>query len=115
MITGAIDTSRIEAMVSQLKAAAARAQGVENPLQTEKSSGTPKLDFADALKSSLGQVNQLQQQSEQLGQKFALGDDKVNLSDVMISMQKANISFQETVQVRNKLVSAYRDIMNMQI
>ena len=44
-----------------------------------------------------------------------MGDDKTSLSDVMISMQKANISFQATVQVRNKLVAAYHDMMNMQV
>ncbi|MFA5172305.1 MAG: flagellar hook-basal body complex protein FliE [Sulfuriferula sp.] len=113
MITGGIDTSRIEAMVSQLKAAAARAQGGAEPMQAEQ--GTPKMGFADALKNSLDQVNQSQQQSAQLGQNFAMGDDKVSLSEVMISMQKANISFQETVQVRNKLVAAYHEIMNMQV
>jgi flagellar hook-basal body complex protein FliE len=113
MKTGMIDTSRIEAMMAQLKTAATRAQGTESPLQIGKTAG--KVDFADALKSSLDQVNNVQQQSEQLGQRFAAGDDKVNLSDVMISMQKANISFQATVQVRNKLVAAYNDIMNMQI
>jgi flagellar hook-basal body complex protein FliE len=108
-----IDTSRIQAMVEQLKAAAARSQEGVNPLQTEKSVGKP--DFAQALKSSLDQVNGAQQSAEQLGQKFVMGDDNVNLSDVMISMQKANISFQATVQVRNKLVSAYHDIMAMQV
>ena len=46
---------------------------------------------------------------------FGIGDDKVSLSDVMISMQKASIGFQATVQVRNKLVSAYHEIMNMQV
>jgi|ERR1035437_15030 flagellar hook-basal body complex protein FliE len=108
-----IDTSRIQAMVEQLKAAAARSQGSLNPLQTEKPAG--KVDFADALKTSLDQVNNAQQKADQLGQRFAVGDDSVNLSDVMISMQKANISFQATIQVRNKLVSAYHDIMNMQV
>jgi flagellar hook-basal body complex protein FliE len=108
-----IDTSRIQAMVEQLKVAAARSQGNVNPLQTEKPAG--KVDFADALKSSLDQVSSAQKKAEQLGQRFALGDDKVSLSDVMISMQKASISFQATVQVRNKLVSAYHDIMNMQV
>ena len=115
MITGAIDTSRIEAMMAQLKAASARAQGIENPIQAQQATSTPKVDFADALKSSLDQVNQLQQQSDQLGKNFVMGDDKVSLSEVMISMQKANISFQETIQVRNKLVAAYHEIMNMQI
>jgi flagellar hook-basal body complex protein FliE len=50
-----------------------------------------------------------------MGQKFASGDDSVSLSDTMIAMQKASITFQATVQVRNKLVSAYHDIMNMQV
>lgn len=113
MKTGMIDTSRIEAMVAQLKAAAARTEGAGNPVQAGAPAG--KVDFAQALKSSLDQVSNIQQQSQQLGQRFALGDDKVNLSDVMISMQKANISFQATIQVRNKLVSAYQDIMNMPI
>ena len=113
MITSAIDTGKIEAMMAQLKAAAARAQGPDNSVQAEQA--TPKVDFASALKSSLDQVNQLQQQSDQLGKGFVMGDDKVSLSEVMISMQKANIAFQETVQVRNKLVSAYHEIMKMQV
>ena len=46
---------------------------------------------------------------------FVMGDDKVSLSDTMIAMQKANISLQATVQVRNKVVAAYNDIMNMQV
>ena len=52
---------------------------------------------------------------EGLTKRFQMGDDSVNLSDVMISMQKASINFQATVQVRNKLVQAYHDIMNMQV
>lgn len=115
MKVGAIDTGQIEAMVAQLKAAAARMESSATSEIHGKNAVPGKLDFADALKASLNQVNASQLSSQQLGQKFALGDDKVSLSDVMISMQKANISFQTTVQVRNKLVSAYHDIMNMQI
>ena len=113
----AIDTARIEAMVAQLKSAAARAQGGVAPLRPEKSAlpEPGKLDFAAALKASLDQVNGAQKQAEAMGQRFALGDDSVNLSDVMIASQKASIAFQATVQVRNKLVSAYHDIMNMQV
>ncbi|HEV2608678.1 MAG TPA: flagellar hook-basal body complex protein FliE [Noviherbaspirillum sp.] len=112
-----IDTGRIEAMVAQLKAAATRPQGGINGIEDGVATGKPvaKADFADALKASLDQVNSAQKKSETLGKQFAMGDDSVNLSDVMISMQKASISFQATVQVRNKLVSAYQDIMNMQV
>jgi flagellar hook-basal body complex protein FliE len=116
MSVGIIDTSRIEAMVAQLKVAAARTQGVANPLQQlQPQQPVAKPGFADALKASLDQVNGAQRKSEQMSKDFMLGDDKVSLSDMMISMQKASISFQATVQARNKLVSAYHDIMNMQV
>jgi flagellar hook-basal body complex protein FliE len=112
MSIGAIDTSRIEAMVAQLKAAAARANPAsENPLQTKPAAGG--VDFQSALKSSLDQVNQVQLQSQQLAERFAIGDSTVSLSDAMISMQKSSIALQQTVQVRNKLVAAYQEIMNM--
>jgi flagellar hook-basal body complex protein FliE len=113
MSIGGIDSSRIQAMVEQLKAAEARAKGGVNPVQAEKPAEKP--DFAQALKSSLDQVNGYQRDAEEIGQRFAKGDDNVNLSDVMISMQKANIAFQSTIQVRNKLVSAYQTIMSMQV
>lgn len=113
MKTGIFDASRIEGMIAQLKAAATRPEGNVGPVQAEKVAG--KVDFADALKASLDQVSNTQHKAEVLGQRFAMGDDSVNLSDVMISMQKASISFQATVQVRNKVVAAYQDIMNMQV
>jgi flagellar hook-basal body complex protein FliE len=112
MSIGAIDTSRIEAMVAQLKAAAARTTpATESPLQAKQAAGA--VDFSSALKSSLDQVNQVQLQSQQLAQRFEMGDSTVSLSDAMISMQKSSIAFQQTIQVRNKLVSAYQEIMNM--
>jgi flagellar hook-basal body complex protein FliE len=119
MNIGGIDSSRIEAMMAQLKAAAtkpaapAALQGGPGPAGLAKPAA--KVDFADALKSSLQQVSASQNNAEELGKRFAMGDDTVSLSDTMIAMQKANINFQATVQVRNKLVSAYHEIMNMQI
>lgn len=74
-----------------------------------------KVDFAQVLKSTLDKVNDLQSESRKMAQSFAMGDDNINLSDVMIAGQKSSISFQTSIQVRNKLVSAYRDIMTMQI
>jgi len=106
-------------MLAQMKAAAQRPQVAENNglnvatgLKTER---TDRVNFSDALKTSLDQVNQTQRTSEKLSKNFVLGDDSVSLSDVMIAGQKSNIAFQATVQVRNKLVSAYQDIMNMQV
>ncbi|GGI53034.1 flagellar hook-basal body complex protein FliE [Oxalicibacterium solurbis] len=117
MKVNGIDSSAIQAMVAQLKATAARAHQPAQPLEGTKAIEQPaaKVDFSQALKSSLDSVAAAQNSATQLGDRFTMGDDKVNLSDVMISMQKASISFQATVQVRNKLVSAYQDIMNMQV
>ena len=115
MKVGGIDSHAIDAMVAQLKAAAARAQPGVSPAQAPVAESATKVDFSAALKSSLDSVATAQNKADQLSQQFTMGDDKVNLSDVMISMQKANISFQATVQVRNKLVSAYQEMMNMQV
>lgn len=112
MSVGMIDTSRIEAMVAQLKTAAARANPAsDNPLQAKEATGA--VNFQSALKSSLDQVNQVQLQAQDTAQRFELGDSTVSLSDAMLSLQKSTISFQQTVQVRNKLVQAYQEIMNM--
>ncbi len=120
MKTGGIDSERIQSMLAQMRAAAQRpaieaSAALASSAGLQKTQGTGKVDFAEALKASLNQVNQVQVNAENLGKNFAMGDDRVSLSDVMIAGQKANISFQATVQVRNKLVSAYQDIMNMQI
>jgi flagellar hook-basal body complex protein FliE len=116
---GGIDSSRIQAMMEQLKSAATKpAASPVSPAGLggiAPQGGVAKLDFADALKTSLQQVSNTQKTAEELGKRFAMGDDTVSLSDTMIAMQKSSIAFQGTVQVRNKLVAAYHDIMNMQV
>ncbi len=121
----AINTNQIQAMLEQIRATAAQVSPPANQVQNvakkvlpeaaEKPQETQKMDFAAALRATLDNVNDLQVKSERLGEQFALGNDDVQLSDVMISMQKANIALQTTVQVRNRLVSAYQEIMGMQI
>ncbi len=69
--------------------------------------------FTDVLKQSLEGVNQRQQSAKQLAKQFELEDPNVDLSHVMVEMQKARVSFEALVQVRNKLVSAYQEVMNM--
>jgi flagellar hook-basal body complex protein FliE len=71
--------------------------------------------FVDMLKKSLEQVNKDQNTADTAAVQYQTGQNNVSLEDAMVSMQKANISFQAAVQVRNRLVSAYTDVMNMQI
>jgi flagellar hook-basal body complex protein FliE len=70
--------------------------------------------FAEALGKALSSVNEAQQRADVLAQRFQLNDPRVTLEETMIAMQTANISFQSLVQVRNRLLSAYHDIMNLQ-
>ena len=115
MNVGAIDSGRIQAMMAQLKAAATRGPEELPAAPVAGGEGTAKVNFADALKNTLDSVSAAQGKADAQGKAFALGDDSVSLSDVMVSMQKASIGFQSTVQVRNQLVSAYHEIMNMQV
>ena len=108
-----IDSSQIQAMIAQLKAHATRPQATPPVVQPEMPAA--KVEFSDALKNALDGVNASMVKADQQGKAFSMGDDSVSLSDVMVSMQKASINFQASIQVRNKLVSAYHDIMNMQV
>jgi flagellar hook-basal body complex protein FliE len=106
-----MDTLGIEQMLSALRSTAAQATG--KTADTTAAAGTT--DFAQVLKSSIDKVNETQQQSNQMAEKLAAGDTSQNLHEVMIALQTASVSFQEMVQVRNKLVTAYQDVMNMSI
>ncbi len=106
-----IDTRNIDQMLSELHSAASLAQG--KPSQGAPAAGGA--DFSQVLKPAIDQVGQAQQQAQQMTENFAAGQENVNLQDVMVNLQKASLSFQQMVQVRNKLVSAYHDIMNMPV
>ncbi len=117
MKLGPIDSSRIEAMAARLQAAARAQPPVQATAMPAVSTmgDSTKVSFSASLKAMLDKVNSQQLNADGLAKRFALGDDSVNLSDVMIERQKASLSLQATVQVRNKLVSAYHEIMNMQV
>lgn len=81
------------------------------PIQPAETEGGS--DFAAMLKDSIDSVNTTQKTSGALSKSFETGDPDVSLAEVMIASQKASVSFQAMLQVRNKLVDAYKDVMNM--
>lgn len=107
----AIDTNNLNAMLAELKAASSAAQGKAAPAAGK----TEGPDFAQVLKGAIEQVNQAQADAQKMAEDFASGQGNANLQDVMINLQKASLSFQQMTQVRNKLVSAYHDIMSTQV
>ena len=72
-------------------------------------------EFSDVLSRALDGVSDAQNTADDLRTRFDLGDRSLSLSDVMISAQKASLSFEAAVQVRNRFVDAYRSIMQMQV
>ena len=71
--------------------------------------------FANLLKTSLDEVNRSAQSASAMADAFQRGTPGVELPQVMIEMQKASVSFRAVAEVRNRLVAAYQDIMNMQL
>ncbi len=78
--------------------------------------GTPKpASFASALESALQSVSRSQEDAAALQRQYQAGVAGVSLEQTMVAMQKAQVGFQAALAVRNRLVSAYSDIMNMQV
>jgi flagellar hook-basal body complex protein FliE len=103
---------QINQLLQQMRGMAAMAEA--QPLQ-QNTADVSGLDFGSLLKDSVNEVNNIQKDAQGLATSFEMGDPAANLSDVMIAIQKASVSFQAMTQVRNNLVSAYKEIMNMQV
>jgi flagellar hook-basal body complex protein FliE len=74
-----------------------------------------KASFGEAINDALNNVSAAQGDASTLSREFQLENPNVSLEETMIALQKASLGFQAAVQVRNKLVTAYNDIMNMQV
>jgi flagellar hook-basal body complex protein FliE len=74
----------------------------------------PAKTFADTLKDAIGSVNNLQQESDKAAQNLATGRTD-NVADVMIATEKADIALRLMMQVRNKIIDAYQEVMKMQV
>ncbi len=77
--------------------------------------GTEAGGFSGALKSALSSVSATQNDASRLQREVQLENPKVSLEETMVAIQKAQIGFQATLHVRNRMVQAYTDIMNMQV
>ena len=71
--------------------------------------------FSDLLGQAIGKVHETQQAASEMASAFEMGQGGVDLTEVMIASQKASVSFQAMTQVRNKLVQAYQDIMQIPV
>lgn len=89
------------------------AAGVAKP--AGQAGGVQNTGFGEAFKTALQNVSAAQNKSSELQTQFQLGNPNVSLEETMLSMQKSQIGFQAALHVRNRMMQAYTDVMNMQV
>jgi flagellar hook-basal body complex protein FliE len=104
-----IDVSRVLAQIRSLQSQVA----TPARLSQADAAQAPQGGFAAVLKTAIGEVNTTQNNARALQDAFAAGDPNVELSNVMLAGAKAQVQFKAMTEVRNRLVAAYQDIMNM--
>jgi flagellar hook-basal body complex protein FliE len=110
----------IDRVLGQIRALRTQAGGGLGPLAAPqvpaaKGDDRSSVSFSAVLKNGLDQVNAAQQKARVAATEFEQGKPGADLAQTMLEMQKASISFRAAVEVRNKLVNAYQEIMNMPV
>ena len=107
----------INNVLAQIRSISAQAKiGAPNAVGAASGSAAAgATQFANLLRQGIDQVNQTQQSASSLATAFEKGTPGVELPQVMLEMQKASVSFRALTEVRNRLVNAYQEIMNMPI
>jgi len=106
-----MSSMQISQVLAEMRALQARASGIsEAPAAAAQPS-----DFANLLKNSVDQVASMQNQATALADAYEGGDKSVDLTKVMLEVQKASLAFRAMTEVRNKLVDAYTQVMNMSV
>jgi flagellar hook-basal body complex protein FliE len=96
---------------------ASQARNLSNDIRPQdmQINNSSQSDFSSLLKNAIDNVNGLQKNSNQLATAVEMGDPNVSLAQAMIAGQKSSIAFEATVQIRNKLVEAYKEVMSMPV
>ena len=99
-------------MITRMQALAVAASG--KPISTDNQAANG-VDFSAVLKNAIENVNTAQNSAQAKAQSFTLGASDTSLEDVIVSLQKANLSLQGMIAVRNRLVEAYKEVSNLQV
>ena len=103
---------QIQQVLAEMRALQARAAGT--PVDAAPTTAQPT-DFAALMKDSVDRIASMQNQATQLSSAYESGDKSVDLTKVMLEVQKADLAFRAMTQVRNKLLDAYTQVMNMSV
>ncbi|MEI7035939.1 flagellar hook-basal body complex protein FliE [Fulvimonas yonginensis] len=107
-----MSTIDVNNLLAQMRQLSAQVRPAETVL---KAAPAPKADFGALLRQSIATVSESQQQAGAMAASFERGDPGADLGRTMVAIQKADLSLRAMTEVRNKLVDAYKDIMNMPV
>lgn len=107
-----MSSMQIQQVLAEMRALQARASG--NLAETAPGAAQPA-DFASLLKDSVDHIAAMQNQATALAGAYETGDKSVDLTKVMLEVQKAGLAFHAMTEVRNKLIDAYTQVMNMSV
>jgi flagellar hook-basal body complex protein FliE len=106
-----MSSMQIQQVLAEMRSLQARASGApEAP-----AAGAQPSDFANLMKNSVDQVATMQNDATALANAYEAGDKSVDLTKVMLEVQKAGLAFRAMNEVRNKLIDAYTQVMNMSV
>ena len=105
--------SEIGSVLAQIRALSAELNS--QPTQTPAGAETEGSGFAELMTKAVEAVSEQQQAADALARQFQAGDPNTSIAEVVVEMQKASISFQAMTEARNRIVEAYREIMNMSV
>lgn len=118
-------TDAISSVLAQIRAHEMRTRGVGdavagsaiNPAAggIQPGAAAPQGGFSATLSKAIDNVSRVQNHAGEMQRAFEMGDPRADLARVMVSMQQSQVAFRATVEVRNRLVQAYQDVMNMPI
>src|ERR1700680_4815126 len=106
-----MSSMQIQQVLAEMRSLHARASGIaESP-----SAAAQPSDFANLMKNSVDHVAAMQNQATSLANAYEAGEKSVDLTKVMLEVQKAGLAFHAMTEVRNKLIDAYTQVMNMSV
>lgn len=106
---------QIQQVLAEMRSLQARASGAAEPQPADAPAAAQPSEFANLLKNSIDQIAAMDNRATALGEAYEAGDKSVDLTKVMLEMQKAGLAFHAMTEVRNKLIDAYTQIMNMSV
>jgi flagellar hook-basal body complex protein FliE len=107
-----MSSMQIEQVLAEMRALQARTSG--NSAEIVPGTAKPT-DFATLLKDSVDHIAAMQNQASALASAYESGDQSVDLTKVMLEVQKAGLAFRAMTEVRSKLLDAYTQVMNMSV